>query len=143
MTRSPRSRAAAVVPGLLLLVALAACGSPSDASKDDFCKDATAGNANTDLYDAIEAKDWTKAESLYHDQASALDDVGTPEGISDKAREGFKVNVDALKDISADEVSKALADGVDVVREQIKSEDLKNFEAYQKYVILTCAQTQG
>ena len=137
----PRCSRAAVLSSVVLLAGLTACGAPSDAPKKDFCKAATAGNDSGALYDAIEAEDWKKAEGIYHDQADDLDEVGTPDGISDKAREGFEVNVKALGDVSADEVEKAVADGKDVVRDDVKGDDLEKLEAFQKYVIATCTST--
>ncbi|MDT0202328.1 hypothetical protein [Nocardioides sp. AE5] len=81
-----------VVASLALVGGMtAACGggsgadAPTNASQDDFCE---AYMKITEVTDADGAKDVAKD----------LADIGTPEGISDEARKGFEVYVDALED---------------------------------------------
>lgn len=83
---------AAGAAGVLLMGALSACGSsPDDASKDDFC------DAYNDLMSEA-GGDFDK----YKDKADELSDVGTPEDIDGKARDGFELMVDTISD-SGDE----------------------------------------
>src|SRR5690606_28582327 len=96
MTRLKRPLASAGAATLLAL-ALTACGggAPSDASVDDYC-DAVRNTTNQeDFFKAVEDEDWDKLADLIEDQAKELEEVGTPDDISDEEREGFEIQLDA------------------------------------------------
>ncbi|WP_109505281.1 hypothetical protein [Nocardioides speluncae] len=115
----------ALLAASLLLVAGTAVGcggAPTDASKEDFCKQYTKiGEAQS----ADDANDWGKE----------MEDVGTPEGISDDARDGFEIIVDAAKD--AEE-----KDG-EIKEPDIDKDDEKKVAAFSKYVGEECAPDAG
>lgn len=99
MTRIKRP-AAAVGAAALLAFSLTACGgSPDDASKEDFCE---AYSSQSD--DSFNTEDPDKAAEALNDYADKLDEVGTPDDISDDARHGFEVIVDAFGDVDGDDL---------------------------------------
>ncbi|HEY1133794.1 MAG TPA: hypothetical protein VGE77_04400 [Nocardioides sp.] len=117
------SAAALVLAG----ATLTACGgAPTDASESDFCD--AFESAFTDVGE--QAMKEGDEEVDFGDAIDELEETGTPEGISDDAREGFENLVDALKD----------ADGktVDELNEE-DSDDLDGDEAFSTYYAETCA----
>ena len=112
----------------LLLVAgtASACGggdAPSDASKEDFC-----GTAKeiTGLETGKDVKDF----------AEKLEDVGTPEDMSDDERKGFDLFIETankLKDDSTEEDATKLG-------EDLSADEEKNIEAFTTYLAKTCAK---
>jgi len=111
-----------LVGATLLLVAgmTAACGSPEDASKGDFC----------DAVDNVvsSANDYDKAK----DAASELSDVGTPDGISDDAREGFELSIDAFDEAENEK-------DLEKAQEDLSSDEKKKVQAFGEYVDKTCS----
>jgi len=111
-----------LVGATMVLVAglTAGCGSPDDASKDDFC-------------DAIEGL--TKAGSDFgksRDAFADLGDTGTPEGISADAREGFEILVDLADEADSNEDAEKSA-------KDLSSDEKKKVDAFGKYAGKTCA----
>ncbi len=99
MTRIKRP-VAAVGAAVLLGFSLSACGgAPTDASKDDFC-DAV----NSDALADVDFSDEDAYLDAVQEQAEELEDVGTPDDISDDAREGFEIYVDAIGDLDSDDL---------------------------------------
>lgn len=140
LPKRPLATAGATV---LLALSLTACGggSPSDASVKDYC-DAVRGDTNTEAFGkALEDKDYDKIVDLFKEQAEKVEKVGTPKDISDDAREGFEIQVDAIKDIDGDDVKKAFeSDGdSDPFEDKISKDDKKKVEAYTKYESETCS----
>lgn len=114
----------------LVLVAgtMSACGgaggAPEDASKKDFCK-AIEGAPTDDKPSQDDVDEW----------AEELKDTGTPDDISDDARNGFEVLVEALEDADVDELDDN-SSFEDVVKDKDDRKDVtKFFEYYGK----TCA----
>lgn len=103
---------------MVLLGGLTACGGPpDDASEKDFC----------DAWSKVgEGSDFDAAK----DAAKELEDVGTPEGISDDARKGFEFFVDEIGD--ADNEDDLPDDG------DLSDDEKKESEAFSKYVMETC-----
>ncbi|KAA1421965.1 hypothetical protein F0U44_06820 [Nocardioides humilatus] len=135
MTRIKRP-AAAVGVAALLAFSLTACGggSPDDASKGDFCDDVTEA-FNQDFASDPTEDEWND----FKDDVEALADTGTPENISDDARDGFEAFVDAVDDLDYDDVKDADEDedfGLD-------DEDQENFEKFFAYVGTECAEEFG
>lgn len=111
----------ALLAASLVLVAGTAVGcggAPTDASTKDFCEQV---NKAQKAESADDYKDWGKD----------MEDVGTPEGISDDARDGFEVIVDAAKDAEEEDGKLKEPDSSD--------EDDKKVEAFGKYVAEECA----
>ncbi|QIX25239.1 hypothetical protein ncot_00540 [Nocardioides sp. JQ2195] len=111
-------RLALVGASLALLGGLTACGgAPDDASKDDFC----------DAAKKIDASSFDDAKDAVED----LNDVGTPEDISDDARDGFEFFVDEVGDAdSEDDLPKD---------EDLSDDEKKQSEAFFKYITETCS----
>jgi hypothetical protein len=97
----------------------AACGAPSDASTGDFCEAVDKVSHNATDYDEM------------RDAAAELNDVGTPDGISDDARDGFEISMDAFDD-SEDEKD------LEQAQEDLSSDEKKKVEAFNSYIDKTC-----
>ena len=127
MTRIKRP-AAAFGAAVLLAFSLSACGgAPDDASKDDFC-DAVNSDALTD----VDISDSEAYLDALKKQADELEDVG-PEDISDDAREGFEVYIDAIKDVDADDLKNP-----DDLEDAISEDDQDKVGKFFEYQATTC-----
>lgn len=132
MTSRP-ARAAVTAAALVAVLAGCSSGPPTDASVEDFCKVFDDFNtAATDLGEDAETADRIKA---IKDVGKDLEEVGTPEDISDEARAGFEVTIEAIADLpddaSEDEVDKYIEDS-------LTDEEQKQSEAFDEYVSETC-----
>ena len=143
MTPIKRPLAAAGAAALLALSLSACGGAPSDASVEDFCKVTQDEAGQEDFVKAIQDEDWDKIEELIKDQADDVEEVGTPDDISDDAREGFEIQLDAAKGISADDLEKAFKDDEDPFEEGLSSDDKKKVEAYSEYESKTCDESDS
>lgn len=137
--KRPLASAGAAV---LLALSLTACGggAPSDASTKDFCKFIN-DTGDEEFFKALQEEDYDKLADLFHEQAKEAEKVGTPKGIPDDAREGFEIQVEALKDIDAATVKKAFeAKDADKFEDELLSKDeQKKVEALSKYQEKKCA----
>ncbi len=132
MTPIKRPLAAVGAAGLLALSLTACGGSPTDASKDDFCaaiKD-TVTSATSVEGDEPTEEEWKDVQKAYED----LGDTGTPEDIGDAERNGFEVITDAISGLDYDEAKKSFGskDGSDDVPGVSKDEqdDAEKFFTY-------------
>src|SRR5690349_10081385 len=98
-------------PVLLVATVPPACGggggAPSDASKDGFCDAANSLMADLmpeDMTTPELPSDEDMAQAV-KDWGSRMEEVGTPEGISEDARKGFESVVDQAKEIDAEDFS--------------------------------------
>ena len=133
MTPMKRPLAAASAT-VLLALSLSACGgAPTDASKADFCKVVKSDEGSEELLKAISDEDWDKAADILKDQVGEIEDVGTPEDISDEEREGFEIQLDAAKGISGDDIEKASKDQENPFESDLSSDEKKKVEAYNEY----------
>ncbi|WP_377319970.1 hypothetical protein ACFJIY_14020 [Pimelobacter simplex] len=143
----PKRPLATAGAAVLLALSLTACGgdSPSDASVKDYC-DAVRGDTNNEAFaKALEDKDYDKIVDLFKEQAEKVEEVGTPKDISDDAREGFEIQLDAIKDIDGDDVKKAFESNgdSDPFEDKISKDDKKKVEAYTKYESETCSDSDS
>lgn len=134
MTRIKRPAVAAGA-AVLLALSLSACGgAPTDASQDDFCEayndNALNGDIAEDDFDA-------QAEAL-NDYSDKLEETGTPEDISDEARNGFEVVVEAFGDISSDDLD---GDDTQKALEDKYADDQDDVEAFFEYANEQCGET--
>lgn len=75
-----------------LAAALTACGgAPDDASVEDFCAAWAEGDGNS--------------AAALHDRAAALEEAGTPEDISGRARAGYETFVEQLEQVDDADVA--------------------------------------
>jgi hypothetical protein len=138
-------RARLTLTGAVLLVGTvtSACGgggAPSDASKDGFCEaanslmsdlmpdDLTTGELPSDKDMAQAVKDW----------GSRMEEVGTPEDISDEARKGFESVVDQAKEIDASDCSRDNLEELERGGADASAEEEKQAEAFGDYLTDTC-----
>ena len=135
MTRIKRP-AAAVGAVALLAFSLTACGgsdAPTDASKDEFCE----AYLDTSWIEDIGEEDYEGFVDAAKERAEELEEIGTPDDIPDDAREGFEIELDAARDLDADDVREAIeeqdADFLDV-----DEDDQKKYEALSEYVADEC-----
>ncbi|GAA1911145.1 hypothetical protein [Nocardioides hwasunensis] len=139
-----RTRLTVTSAVLLVGSVTAACGggggagAPTDASEKEFC------NAQLSLLDNLDidvtdpeasTPDEEAVADAMHSWADELEKVGTPEGISDEARDGFEETVKAARDIDASDLEtpdmSALEDG-------LSADQKKSLETYSTYVTEKC-----
>lgn len=124
---------------LALAVSLTACGgdgsgAPTDASEDEFC--GVYEDAFKDIMEQgmdPEASD-TEMVGVMKDLAKKMEDVGTPEGIPDDAREGFEISIEAINDLPDD----ATQEDIDKLEDDYSAEDEEKVQAYNDYMTETC-----
>src|SRR5918995_783751 len=139
-------RARLALTGAVLLVGTvtSACGggggAPSDASKDSFCEaanslmsdlmpdDLTTGELPSDKDMAQAVKDW----------GSRMEQVGTPEDISDDARKGFESVVEQAREIDASDFSMENLEELEKGGADASAEETKQAEAFSTYLTDTC-----
>lgn len=132
---------AAAGSAVLLAFTLAACGggAPTDASKEDFC-DAVNSDANDEEFEkALEDKDGGKLLDLIQEQVDEIEEVGTPEDISDDEREGFEILLEQVDNLSEDDIEQAINDQKDPFEADLSSDEKKKVDAYNKYETETCS----
>lgn len=115
---------ARVGPGLLVLVLAAGCGgaaAPTDAAVGDFCA----------VWDRL--ADAGTGEDL-RAFGAGLEQVGTPRGIPDDAREGFEVVLRTVGDLDPDD------DLDDIASEGLSEADLDDAREFLGYGRRTCGR---
>ena len=104
---------------------------PEAASVEEFCGafdefiTTVAGMSGADTSVQLEA---------LKDFASEWEDIGTPEDISDDARAGWELTVDAIQDLPDDATQEDLA----AVEEDFSEEQDKQADAFEEYLTETC-----
>ena len=125
---------------VLLAFSLTACGgAPTDASTEDFCE---AYNSSAEIFADIDpegdpSEQAGDATEAYKEYAEKLEEVGTPENISDDARDGFETLVDELGDLDEDDVEKFLEDPSSEIA-QVSEEDEKKVDEFTEYASEEC-----
>ena len=126
-----------MLPGLLaaslVLVGASsvACGGPSDASEDDFCKEFTSLSSKLGPLTETSQKEALAAIKSW---AEGLEKIGTPEEMSDEAREGFELMVDEVAALDADDG----AEGLQKLDDELSDSEQKATDAFEKYTEDTC-----
>ena len=146
MTVRARLTTASVV--LLVGAATAACGggasgAPESAGKDDFCKAQQSLLSGLDL-DVTNPDGGLPSEKeladAMHTWADKIEEVGTPEGISDDARKGFEETVKAAHDVSEADLK---SPDLDALEADMSADAKKQVEAFSSYVNDTCGSMFG
>jgi hypothetical protein len=133
-------RPAAAVGAAVLAFSLTACGggAPEDASKDEFCEGF--GNVFEPLINLSADEEPTEDQwEEFQDATGEMEDIGTPEDISEDEREGFEVFIEAVGEADYDDVKDAEDDefpGVD-------KEDNDKVTAFFGYATETCPEAFG
>jgi|GEM_PF-1038953 len=96
--------AASLSATVLLAFSLTACGggAPDDASTDDFC-DAYGEMFTALLESEVDGPSEEQWEN-FQDKAAELEEVGTPDDVSDDVRNGFEVFTEAVADADYDDI---------------------------------------
>jgi hypothetical protein len=144
---SSRTRLTVTAVALLVGVATAACGgdeggggAPTDASEKDFCQ--TQSSLLEDLMPADmsspELPSDEKMAEAVQDWATKIEDVGTPEDISDDAREGFEAIIAQANEIDASDFSIEKLEELEAGGKDASAEARKQADAFEKYLTETC-----
>jgi hypothetical protein len=147
MTNRTTIRARLTLTGAVLLVGVvtAACGgggsgAPSDASEDGFCE--AANSLLTDLMpDDMSVPEVPSDEEMAQavkDWGTRMEEVGTPEGISDEAREGFEAVLAQIEEIEASDFSAENLEELGNGGAEASEEVQRQAEAFGDYVTETC-----
>jgi len=141
-----RTRLAVSAAVLLVGAATSACGggvgggAPTDASEEDFCQtqsslledlmpdDMADPELPSDEQMATAVKDWAKE----------LEEVGTPDDISDDARKGFEAVVEQANDIDASDFSIEQLEELEAGGKDASAEARKQADAFEKDLTETC-----
>lgn len=147
MTNRTTIRARLTLTSAVLLVGAvtAACGgggsgAPSDASEDGFCE--AANSLLTDLMpDDMSVPEVPSDEDMARavkDWGTRMEEVGTPEGISDEAREGFEAVLAQIEEIDASDFSTENLEELGKGGAEASEEVQRQTEAFGDYVTETC-----
>ncbi|WP_309649265.1 hypothetical protein [Nocardioides sp.] len=140
-TRTMKTAGAASV----LALVLAGCGgggasgAPTDASQDEFCEKYTTGFLNAFEEIDPEASEQEQAEAILESLKTWADDmseVGTPDDMSDEARDGFELTIESIQDLNADDLQdeEAMAE----LEDELSGDDKEAAAALQTYVTDNC-----
>jgi len=119
-----------LVAASLVLIAGTATGCSSSASKEDFCDGYD--NFIKALVD-IDAESDDYGKKL-KEAASEFEDVGTPDDISDDAKEGLEIVLDAIQDLDDD----ASAEDISNLDADLSEDERKKADAFEEYLAKTC-----
>ena len=129
---------------LLLALSMSACvddgsGAPSDASVENFCDSYFAmfsgGMDDIDPQASTREQGRAMAEAL-RSWAAEMDEVGTPEDMSDEAREGFELTVRVATGLDAGDVLEDLDD-------DFSEHELAATQAFEEYATQNCESPFG
>jgi hypothetical protein len=115
-------------------------GAPSDASKDGFCDAANSLMSDLvpdDLSTTELPSDQDMAQAV-KDWGSRMEEVGTPEDISDDARKGFEAVVDQAKEIDASDFTLDNLEELEKGGADASAEETEQAEAFGTYLTDTC-----
>jgi hypothetical protein len=150
MATHTRSRTRLTVSAAVLLVGgvASACGSgggvgggaPTDATEKEFCQ------TQTSLLEDLMPADMSNPElpsdeqmaQAVKDWGTKIGEVGTPEDISDDAREGFERVVEMAKDIDPADFSIEKLEELEAGGEEASAEAKKQADAFETYLTETC-----
>ena len=115
----------------------AGADAPTDASESEFCDAYT--SLFSDLGDLAgaggEAPPEDEMLKSFQDWAQKMEDVGTPEGISDDARQGFELTIEEVNDLEAEDLDQA---SLDDLSSDASDEEKEQAEAFNTYLTDTC-----
>ena len=116
-----------------------ASGAPTDASQDEFCEKYTSGFVGAFEELDPEASEQEQAEAILESLKSWADEMaelGTPEEMSDEARDGFELTIQSIQDLNADDLQdeEAMAE----LEDKLSGDDKEAAAALQTYVTDNC-----
>ena len=142
-----RTRLTASTAVLLIGAAASACGgggagggAPTDASEKEFCQ------TQTSLLEDLMPADMSNPElpsdeqmaKAVKDWGAKIDQVGTPEDISDDARKGFERIIEMADEIDASDFSIEKLEQLEAGGKDASAEAQKQADAFEKYLTDTC-----
>ncbi|WP_374454606.1 hypothetical protein [Nocardioides sp.] len=155
MTRTATRRLAVPAAALVLSLLATGCGggidasaAPEDATTDDFCltwvRQVTTlvAKVQADVTQERQLPTGEEVADVFHAWAEEMKGVGTPSGMSDEARTGFKEALEQTADLDADDFDpEDYADDVDLVAEwaSLSSEEFHTTRALSTYIQDTCS----
>lgn len=115
-------------------------GAPADASEKEFCE------AQSSLLKNLLPEDMTNPEmpsneemaQSVKDWADEIDEVGTPENITDEARAGFEAVVEQAKEIDAADFDMEQLEQLELGGADASAEVKKQAQAFSDYLTETC-----
>lgn len=142
-----RTRLTVSTAALLIGAAASACGgggagggAPSDASEKEFCQ--TQSSLLEDLMPADmsnpELPSDEQMAKAVKDWAEKIEQVGTPDDISDDARKGFEAIVEQANEIDASDFSIEKLEQLEAGGKDASAEDKLQADAFEKYLTDTC-----
>ena len=143
---SSRTRLTVTTVALLVGAATSACGggggggAPTDASEKAFCQTQSSLLEDlmpADMSDPELPTDEKMAEAV-QDWARKIEEVGTPEDISDDARKGFEAIVEQANEIDAADFSIEKLEELEAGGEDASAEARKQADAFETYLTETC-----
>jgi hypothetical protein len=131
-------------PGLALLLTavLSGCAgttaptAPTDASEEEFCEVQSTLFADIDLSGDGPAPTSDEIAKSLQDWADAVEEVGTPAGMSDDARAGFEGVVELARQADAEDFDEDGSPGG--IPEELSAEEEEQAQAFTAYVGETC-----
>lgn len=105
-------------------------GAPSDASEKDFCASLNSLFEDLDLSAEPSEKE---AVAAIKDWGKELEKVGTPEKISDEARDGFDLMIEQVGEIKAEE-------DFDKLDDSLSDSEKKASAAFEDFASKTCGE---
>lgn len=133
MTRTRVSLSVAALVAGVTLSACGASGAPTDASAKEFCTTYDSMFDDLDVTDLEDLPDEEEMAESLHAWADRMQEVGTPEDISDEAREGFELQVEQAGEIDADDLK---SDSSEL--EDLDEDEKKGIQAFNTYATETC-----
>ena len=138
-----RARLALTSTVLLVGAATSACGgggAPADASEKDFC------DTQSSLFNDLLPEDMANPElpsneemaQAVKDWGQALEEIGTPEGISDDARAGFEQLVEQAGEIDAADFTIDQLEELEQGGADASEAAQREAEAFADYLTETC-----
>lgn len=107
-------------------------GAPTDASQADFC--GTFEDFYADAAKLGEDSEDSEIVKALKDVGEKLEEIGTPEDISDEAREGFELTVQAIEDLDED----ATQEDIEEIDKGFSDDEQKSVDAFDDYLSETC-----
>jgi hypothetical protein len=140
-----RTRLTVTSAALLVAAVTTACGgggggAPSDASEEDFCAAQSSLVENLlpdDMADPEMPSNEDMAKAV-QDWGAEIEEVGTPEGISDDARAGFEAVVEQADDIDASDFTMEKLEELEMGGADASAEVKEQAQAFSDYLTETC-----
>ena len=111
-------------------------GAPADASEKEFCDGYS--SLFTDMVPsegATEGPDEAAMLKSFKDWGNRMEEIGTPEDISDDARAGFELTVDQIDELEAKDLDD---EGLEKLDDDLSKDETKQVDEFTTYLNDTC-----